>query len=179
MGGTGRRQRRRFAARYHLLRAHQCRFQPPNSKGRAPPSLLQSKNSSAVSKVEACISHCRSRMEVLSDSIMSTKHHLVVMAPGAAQLTTAMPKHGSGAPTSPVSLEGAAPQPRRFLRCKTPWLPPLACASLVLALSCLPFLQRDRARVLAGRLGSGLVWAGSVRAEQRLRLRCRAGAAVR
>lgn len=77
-----------------------------------------------------------------------------------------MPKRGSGAPTSPVSgrdksLEEAAPQPCGFLWCKTPQF---ACASLVLVLSCLPFLQRGQGEGAQGRLGSGLARAGLVRA---------------
>lgn len=58
----------------------------PNSKGRAPPALLESKNSSADSQQSwSCISGCCCLWELveeLSDNIMSTKHHLVVMAPG-------------------------------------------------------------------------------------------------
>lgn len=58
----------------------------PNSKGRAPPALLESKNSSADSQQSwSCVSGCCCLWELveeLSDNIMSTKHHLVVMAPG-------------------------------------------------------------------------------------------------
>ena len=81
-----------------------------------------------------------------------------------------MPKHSSGAHATPVSrkaelVEKAASQTCGFLWCKTLQLLPLACASLVMWSSCLPFLlpvpAAGRARLLGGqrgcRLGSKLV----------------------
>lgn len=100
-------------------------------------------------------------MEELSDSIMSTKHHLVVMAPGAAWLTAARCRNAALELPPALCRGELSPWRRRLPRPVRSFLhvPPWSSCCLVS-----PFRSAGRARVLGGRLGSGLAQAGSVRA---------------